>query len=102
MPKDLILSSPAPADRQAACEYLRAKHPRFVYESFSLDRAADALRVRFHFRIEPDIEFAPETRIEQVDWQGFDSLPAAALENLVFTEEMSHFDLMSYDADDEE
>src|ERR1019366_5917245 len=88
MAKEQILRNSVPADRQAACDYLRAKHPRFVYESFSFDyakdSAGDALRASFHFRIDPDIEFTPETVVEQIDSKKVQALPQGVLENLVF------------------
>ena len=77
------INSP-PGDRRAASEYLRAKHPRFVYESFSLDCSGEALRVQYRFHIDPDIEFAPQTVIEQVDARCVQSLPNGVLENLVY------------------
>ena len=49
-----------------------------------MDGRADTLRVRFHFRVEPDIELAPETTFPGVDWARVDSLPQGALENLLF------------------
>ena len=73
-----------PLHHRATCHSLRAKYPRFVYESFSVDAAADRLRVKFHFRIEPDIDFSPETIFENVDAGRLASLPAGVLENLVF------------------
>lgn len=39
---------------------LREKHPRFIYESFSLDRKDAKLRVSFRFTLEPNIVFTPE------------------------------------------
>ena len=79
----ISIDSP-PEDRRAALEYLRAKHPRFVYDSFSVECADNALRVHYRFRIEPDIEFTPETIFEQVDVSRVQSLPNGALQNLVF------------------
>ena len=75
---------PAPGPGAHRAEQLRAQFPRFVYERFSLDRSADALRVKFHFRIEPGIEFAPETTFLGADWQRVDSLAAGTLENYLF------------------
>ncbi|OFV97058.1 MAG: hypothetical protein A3H28_11175 [Acidobacteria bacterium RIFCSPLOWO2_02_FULL_61_28] len=75
---------PAPGSGAERAEQLRRQYPRFVYERFALDRSADTLRVTFHFRIEPDIVFAPETTFSGVDWPRVDSLPQGALENLLF------------------
>ena len=92
--KEPILGNSVPADRQAACAYLRAKHPRFVYESFSWECAGDALRASFHFRIDPDIEFAPETIIEQIDSKRVQALPPGVVENLVF--HLGLIEMLSY------
>ena len=79
---------PKPLDsesiHQARLQELRRRHPRFAYESFSIEQASSALRVRFRFRIEPDIAFSPETVIEVPDpeWLGRAAQPA--FENLVF------------------
>ena len=75
---------PVPGSGAERAEQLRRQYPRFVYERFSLDRSADTLRVTFHFRIGPDIAFAPETTFLGVDWPRVDSLPQGALENLLF------------------
>src|SRR2546426_974080 len=45
-------------------EQLRSKHPRFIYHSFAVERLGEAVKLCFHFTIEPDIRFAPETIIE--------------------------------------
>ena len=65
-------------------EELRRRYPRFVYERFAAERAGDALRVKFHFRAEPDLGFAPETVFPGVDWARVDALPEGTLENLLF------------------
>ncbi|OFW10376.1 MAG: hypothetical protein A3H27_10180 [Acidobacteria bacterium RIFCSPLOWO2_02_FULL_59_13] len=75
---------PASASTEALWRQLRARHPRFVYESFSLEPRDDGLRLRFHFRIEPDIEFAPEMIFERVDWERAKRISRNTLENLVF------------------
>src|SRR5688500_10187388 len=73
-----------PAKGAQGLEVLRARHPRFIYERFSLNRSDDALQVRFHFRTEPNLEFTPEITFTHVDWQRVDSLPPGLLENLIF------------------
>ncbi|MBI4480057.1 MAG: hypothetical protein HY651_08555 [Acidobacteria bacterium] len=70
-----------PASRFAE---LRKRHPRFVYERFTIGRVGRALRVQFRFRLEPEIEFAPETVFEQVDWARVEEIPRATLENYFF------------------
>lgn len=64
-------------------EELRRRYPRFVYERFEVERTGDALRSRFHFRAEPDLEFAPETVFPGVDWRRVDALPEGLLDNLL-------------------
>src|SRR5258706_13552917 len=75
MPNDSILDlhGASLAGRASAFGYLRGKYPRFVYERFTVDLLGDALRVKFHFRLDPDIEFAPETIFEGVDRKRFAS-----------------------------
>jgi hypothetical protein len=63
---------------------LRARHPRFFYDGFSLQRDENALRLQYQFRIEPNLFFAPHTIIERVAWQREEQLPTTTLENLVF------------------
>lgn len=94
MPAERTLANPIPANRQEACEVLRARHPRFVYEGFSLECRADALGVKFRFRIEPDLEFSPETWIENVEPQQLASLSGGLLENLVF--HLGLIEMLSY------
>ncbi|HKA55221.1 MAG TPA: hypothetical protein VKJ47_16325 [Candidatus Binatia bacterium] len=63
---------------------LREKHPRFIYHSFAAERCAEALRLRYHFTIEPDIRFTPETVIEAADWGRIAALGPGTLERLAF------------------
>ena len=39
---------------------LRKKHPRFVYESYSLNQVGKSLKLQYRFRLEPDAMFKPE------------------------------------------
>ncbi len=75
-------------------EVLRARHPRFVYESYSLETVGEELQARFHFRIEPRIEFAPEITFERIDQRRVEAIPKAALENLVF--HLGLIEMLSY------
>ncbi len=75
-------------------EELRRKHPRFIYESFALERAADCLRVSFRFRLEPDIVFTPDLVIESIGRSAIDALPPAALERFAF--HLGLIEMMSY------
>ena len=63
---------------------LREKHPRFIYHSFAAERCAEALRLRYRFTIEPDIQFTPETIIEAVDWDRIATLSPGTLERFAF------------------
>ena len=83
-----------PVASQQKWEALRARHPRFVYESFSLETAGEGLQARFHFRIEPGIEFAPEITFERIDRRQVEAIPKAALENLVF--HLGLIEMLSY------
>jgi UDP-N-acetyl-alpha-D-muramoyl-L-alanyl-L-glutamate epimerase len=84
MSSDPMVSAIVPANRREACALLRVRHRRFFYESFSLDLGPGLLRAKFHFRIEPDIEFSPVTVIEGIDPKRVESLPGGVLENLIF------------------
>ena len=66
---------------------LRARHPRFHYEEFSLDLQEgdeNALLAQYQFRLEPDIVFTPRTKILGVDGALVDQFPREHLENLFF------------------
>lgn len=39
---------------------LRERHPKFVYESYSLDHRDETIRLQYGFRLEPNIMFKPE------------------------------------------
>jgi hypothetical protein len=75
-------------------EQLRRKYPRFTYDGFAVERLSEALRFRFHFTIEPDISFAPETTIEAVDWNRITALDTGALDLLVF--HLGLIEMLSY------
>ena len=42
---------------------LRARHPRFTYEDYTVERAGADLRFTFSFTMAPDIAFAPTTTL---------------------------------------
>ncbi len=65
-------------------EELRQRHPRFVYHSFTVERAADRLEFSFRFRLEPDIVFTPTIAIESIRRSRLDSLSGDVLERLAF------------------
>src|SRR5687768_5869183 len=69
---------------QSRLSELRAKHPRFHYEGFTLTHRDQALRVEYRFRLEPDIVFNPNLKIQGVPVERFERFPRACLENLFF------------------
>ncbi|MBI3802121.1 MAG: hypothetical protein HY268_34765 [Deltaproteobacteria bacterium] len=75
-------------------EQLRRKHPRFIYHSFAIERSAEALKLRFHFTIEPDLQFTPETVIEAADWDRIKALSPGLLELFVF--QLGLVEMLSY------
>ena len=78
-------TAPQPARaRPLSYTELRQRHPRFVYERFVISRVGRSLRVEFRFRLEPDIEFTPETIFEQADWARIEEMPRSTLENYFF------------------
>jgi hypothetical protein len=81
----------SPAER---FEELRRRHPRFIYERFTLGRAGQSLHAQFRFRLEPDIEFTPETFIKTLDWARVEEMPRAVLEDLFFP--LGLIEMMSY------
>ncbi len=75
-------------------EQLRRQHPRFTYDRFALERLGEALKLRFQFTLEPDIQFTPETTIEAVDWSRVNRLNPGVLERLVF--HLGLIEMLSY------
>ncbi|HJY83893.1 MAG TPA: hypothetical protein VKK81_22750 [Candidatus Binatia bacterium] len=75
-------------------EQLRRKHPRFIYNSFAIERAGKALKLHFHFTTEPDLQFTPETTIEAVDWDRINALGTDVLELFVF--HLGLIEMLSY------
>lgn len=84
MPQTSTTSSAVPASRSEAFDLLRVRHPRFVYERFDADRTANSLRAKFHFRLAPNLGFAPETVIQNLDAERLSNISGEALNNLVF------------------
>lgn len=41
-------------------EDFRQKHPKFTYESFTMDQQDGKLNIQYDFKLEPDISFRPE------------------------------------------
>lgn len=60
-------------------EVLRKKHPRFIYDSFQAKQQKDKLHIRFHFLLEPNVNFTPEIVVPVNS-----SLDQKELENFAF------------------
>ena len=73
---------------------LRAKHPRFTYEDYAVDRRADALTFTFSFTMAPDVAFAPTTTLRAPDAARLASLPREAIDALAF--HLGMIELLSY------
>lgn len=80
--------------RNVNIEQLRKKHPRLTYESFVLERLEDSLKIRFSFKLEPDIIFLPAITIESVNRGRLDSLGGGVVENLAF--HLGLIEMLSY------
>ena len=63
---------------------LRKEYPRFIYQGFAVKRVRDDLKISFSFKIEPDIYFAPEITIKNVNQSRINNLDGATLNNLAF------------------
>ncbi|MBI4458807.1 MAG: hypothetical protein HY648_01955 [Acidobacteria bacterium] len=77
-------AGPTPSASEGPLWPLRAKHPRFIYESYCIEQRQARLRFGFRFLLEPDIEFAPEILIEPGGWGRPASVSPAVLKDLVF------------------
>lgn len=91
-----ISATPQPVTGSPAERFseLRRRHPRFIYERITLGRAGRGLHAQFRFRLEPNIEFAPEIIIKTVDWGRAEEMPRAVLENLLF--HLGLIEMLSY------
>jgi hypothetical protein len=63
-------------------EGLRAQYPVFYYESFAIEPHDSSLRLRFDYRVPPDLNFTTHTVLEDLpdNWQ---RIPRPVVENLV-------------------
>jgi UDP-N-acetyl-alpha-D-muramoyl-L-alanyl-L-glutamate epimerase len=73
---------------------LRAKHPRFTYEDYAIERAGEDLRLTFGFTMAPDLAFAPTTTLRGIDGARLAALGANALDTFVF--HLGLIELLSY------
>jgi hypothetical protein len=77
-------SEPGKTVRASKVEEMRKRHPRFVYDSFSLVRESSGLRASFHFILEPDVHFRPDVVVELACPSDSDSVDPSSLSNFVF------------------
>lgn len=75
-------------------EPLRARHPRFTYEDYAVERRGEDLTLTFSFTMAPDIAFAPTTTLRAADASRLASLPREALDGLAF--HLGMIELLSY------
>ncbi len=75
-------------------EELRRRHLRFVYRSYTAERTGNRLELRFHFRLEPDIDFRPGIAIESIDRSRIDELDASTINRLAF--HLGLIEMLSY------
>jgi hypothetical protein len=75
-------------------EELRARHPRFTYEDYAVERVGGDLRLAFSFTMAPDVAFAPTTTLRGVDAAQLARVPAEALDGLAF--HLGLIELLSY------
>ena len=73
---------------------LRARHPRFTYEDYTVEPTGEDLRLTFRFTMAPDLVFAPTTTLHRLDAARLASLDPRALDALVF--HLGLVELLSY------
>jgi len=73
---------------------LRAKHQRFTYEDYAVERTRDDLRFTFSFTMAPDLAFAPTTTLRAADPRRLARLPRETLDGLAF--HLGLIELLSY------
>ena len=73
---------------------LRARHPRFTYEDYAVERTGNDLRLTFSFTMAPDIAFAPTTTLRGVEAARLARIPREALDGLAF--HLGLIELLSY------
>jgi hypothetical protein len=75
-------------------DQLRARHPRFTYEDYAVERVGDDLRFTFSFTMAPDVAFAPTTTLRAPDPARLAAVPRDALDALAF--HLGLIELLSY------
>ena len=66
------------------CDFLRKKHPKFIYRNFAINREGNSLKVRFNFHLEPDLDFHPEISILNIPEPRLGKIGGRALQNFAF------------------
>jgi hypothetical protein len=78
----------------SAFDQLRAKHPRFTYEDYAVERDGEDLKLTFSFTMAPDLAFTPTTTLRGVDAARLARVPREALDGLAF--HLGMIELLSY------
>ena len=73
---------------------LRARHPRFTYEDYAVERLGEDLRFTFSFTMAPDLAFAPTTTLRETDAARVAGLGRETLDALAF--HLGLIELLSY------
>ncbi len=63
---------------------LRAKHPRFIYESYSAELLNPGVRLTFSYELEPGMRFTGDVIIHDVQTKEWESIPQATRDQWVF------------------
>jgi hypothetical protein len=80
-PRDAVFPT---TNFRSRLEVLRRKHPRLIYDAFEGEPYGNGVRVKFSFRLEPDIEFEPEIVFDGLDKTPLREIPKSVMENLFF------------------
>ena len=75
-------------------QQLRARHPRFTYEDYTVERVGDDLTLTFSFTMAPDLAFTPTTTLRGTDAARLATVPAEVLDGLAF--HLGLIELLSY------
>ena len=73
---------------------LRARHPRFTYEDYAVERVGADLRFTFSFTMAPDLAFAPTTVLRGPDPERLATLSSETIDGLAF--HLGLIELLSY------
>lgn len=74
--------------------FLRKKHPRFIYKSYSYKLTGNSLKIVFDFRLEPNIRSKPEITIRDIKKLRLKKIGDRAINNFVF--HLGLMEMLSY------